>query len=275
MFIANSTPITELKTRARLLLNALQANDAASVERSTRISKKHGWPIPETWTLRHALNLAAGEAGFSHWEQARQIFSGAAQAGDDMGEFWYDKQAHGFINHWFASYPEAREQLKLQPENYLLPYKNQFFIAEHPCVAQLGLASTAAYWEELGHDLVAAYGKPAWLTMCMARLNATRQSERPTSAKTSEENKRQDDDFARRVLHSFVENGRINKIPQMRKKRLVILQWLVNQLEKEKRYPEREINTFLLQFHEDYATLRREFIACKLMQRQDEVYWRC
>ena len=51
-------------------------------------------------------------------------------------------------------------------------------------------------------------------------------------------------------------------------------QWLVDQLEPQRDYPETEINAFLLQFHEDYATLRREFIACKLMAREDGVYRR-
>lgn len=273
-----SSPVTELKTRARLLLNALHAKTPASITRSTRISKQQAWPIPatpEAWSLRHALNIVASEAGFKHWEHARTIFSGAAHAGEDMGTFWYDQQAHGFTNHWFANYAEAKAQVQLHPDSYLLPYQKQFFVAELPCIMQLGLADNASLWQAIQHDLVAAYGSAAWAKLCELRLQATRQREIEPAQENSEDVKRKEREFSNAVLNTFIENGRINKIPQMRKKRLVILQWLVNQLELERRYPEKEINTFLLQFHEDFATLRREFIACKLMAREDNVYWRC
>ena len=167
-------PVTELKTRARLLLNAMHANTPASIARSTRISKQQAWPIPQLWTLRHALNIVASEAGFSHWEQARHVLSGAAQANEDMGTFWYDKRAHGFTNHWFAHYHEAKAQLQLHPDSYLLPYKNQFFVAELACITPLGLAENASLWQALSHDLVAGYGSAAWTGLCALRLKATR-----------------------------------------------------------------------------------------------------
>jgi DNA-binding transcriptional ArsR family regulator len=69
-------------------------------------------------------------------------------------------------------------------------------------------------------------------------------------------------------------DGRLTQIPSSRKKREVILRWLVNQLEWDKRYPEKEINTFLLKYHWDSATLRREFIMTQLMYRENNIYWR-
>jgi hypothetical protein len=45
-------------------------------------------------------------------------------------------------------------------------------------------------------------------------------------------------------------------------------------LQTERRYAEAEINTFLLQFHDDFATLRREFIINALMNREEGQYWR-
>jgi hypothetical protein len=269
------SPVTELKTRARLLLNAVRTDTQYSIARCARISKQQGWQIPDEWTLRHALNIVAGEAGFNHWEHARQAFSATTSAQQDMGTFWYDKQAHGFTNHWFADYPEAKAQLQLHPQSYLLPYKNQFFLAEHACIAQLGLGDSISQWQALSHDLIGGYGSSAWTALCERRLKAIRDATDQTPGEDARTSGSESAEFANRVLSTFVDNGRINKIPQMRKKRLVILQWLVDQLEKERRYPEKEINSFLLQFHEDYATLRREFIACKLMAREDNVYWRC
>lgn len=158
--------LNELKIRARLLLNALQAEDANALTQCQRICQRQDWPLPEAWRLRHALNIVANQAGFMHYEHARKVL-------------------------------------------HALP--------------ALQVVEDAA--------------------------------------------------FVQRVLASFIENGRLLKIPQMRKKRMVILAWLVAQLEPQRRYPESEINSFLLQYHEDFATLRREFIASKLMARANEMYW--
>lgn len=262
----------ELKIRARLMLKALQAQDASALARSNLASKKQAWPTPEKWTLRHAMNIVAFEAGFLHWEHAREYLTGQfvpdipASRFADPGEFWHLRNGHGFINQWFASYDEAR-QLR-DARHSLLPYKNQFMLAEADYLAALGLPTNPS------QDLVSDYGSTSWQALCMARLQATRQQAMPAHA--PETNSAEiSAEYSRQVLATFVEQGRLNKIPQMRKKRMVILQWLVQQLETGRRYSEKEINAFLLQFHEDCATLRREFIASRLMQREDGVYWRC
>ncbi len=82
------------------------------------------------------------------------------------------------------------------------------------------------------------------------------------------------DAWEQKVLRSFFDGDRLTKIPDMQKKRQVILKWLVKQFEPGVRYTENEVNTILKRHHEDSATLRREFIANKLMQRENGVYWR-
>ncbi|MEH2061381.1 MAG: metalloregulator ArsR/SmtB family transcription factor [Nostoc sp.] len=67
---------------------------------------------------------------------------------------------------------------------------------------------------------------------------------------------------------------RLKEIPASRKKRLVILKWLANQFDVGVNYPERLVNDILKRYHIDCATLRRELIACQLMQRENGVYWR-
>ncbi|BCL36995.1 metalloregulator ArsR/SmtB family transcription factor [Nostoc sp. MS1] len=67
---------------------------------------------------------------------------------------------------------------------------------------------------------------------------------------------------------------RIKEIPASRKKRLVILKWLVSKFELGINYSEREVNDIINLYHPDYATLRRELISYKLMQRENGVYWR-
>jgi DNA-binding transcriptional ArsR family regulator len=76
------------------------------------------------------------------------------------------------------------------------------------------------------------------------------------------------------VLQSFVTDDRITSIPSSRKKRFVLLKWLVEKFECDRNYSEKEVNTLLKQHHEDYATLRREFIGYQMMSRDRSVYRR-
>ncbi|HEX6291445.1 MAG TPA: metalloregulator ArsR/SmtB family transcription factor [Herpetosiphonaceae bacterium] len=82
------------------------------------------------------------------------------------------------------------------------------------------------------------------------------------------------DAWERKVLGSFVEGTRLKEIPASQKKRLVILRWLVSQFQPGVRYPEREVNEVIKRHHPDCATLRRELIMNRLMQRDHGVYWR-
>ncbi|GAF76103.1 unnamed protein product, partial [marine sediment metagenome] len=41
-----------------------------------------------------------------------------------------------------------------------------------------------------------------------------------------------------------------------------------------RRYAESEVNETISRFHEDYATIRREFIMRRMMDREGGYYWR-
>ncbi|MDJ0708524.1 MAG: metalloregulator ArsR/SmtB family transcription factor [Leptolyngbyaceae cyanobacterium MO_188.B28] len=82
------------------------------------------------------------------------------------------------------------------------------------------------------------------------------------------------DGWESKILRSYFEDGRLRELPASRKKRRVVLKWLVNQLDQDRRYAEKELNQVLKQFHADVATLRREFIGYNMMQRERGRYWR-
>lgn len=82
------------------------------------------------------------------------------------------------------------------------------------------------------------------------------------------------DAWERKILHDFLQEGRLKEIPAYRKKRQIILRWLIEQFEHNRTYTEKEVNEILLRFHTDYATLRREFIAGRYMAREHGNYWR-
>ncbi len=78
-----------------------------------------------------------------------------------------------------------------------------------------------------------------------------------------------------KVLQTFFgPDGRLKEIPTQRKKRDVVLRRLVEEFERGRTYSEAEVNEVLRRFHDDVATLRREFIMVKLMKRENNQYWR-
>ncbi|WP_340003554.1 metalloregulator ArsR/SmtB family transcription factor [Paenibacillus sp. FSL K6-0276] len=75
------------------------------------------------------------------------------------------------------------------------------------------------------------------------------------------------------VLRNFFsKDGRLRQIPAQYKKKLIALQYMVEKLEPGMVYTEKEINEFIKQFHEDFATIRREFIMHQFMYRENDKY---
>ena len=78
--------------------------------------------------------------------------------------------------------------------------------------------------------------------------------------------------YEQKVLKSFFKRGVLKTIPVQRKKRLIILKHLLLEFEDGKTYTENQVNEILENYHDDFCTLRREFIAEKLMERKNGKY---
>ncbi|OME54192.1 MULTISPECIES: metalloregulator ArsR/SmtB family transcription factor [Paenibacillus] len=74
------------------------------------------------------------------------------------------------------------------------------------------------------------------------------------------------------IRNFFSKDGRLRQIPAQYKKKLIALQYMVEKLEPGVVYTEKEINEFIKQFHEDFATIRREFIMHQFMYREKDKY---
>lgn len=78
-----------------------------------------------------------------------------------------------------------------------------------------------------------------------------------------------------RVLaHFLTPDGRLHTIPTKQSKLLVVLDHLAQQFEPGRKYPEKDVNEVLSEFHADYAALRRYLVEGQFLTRQDGVYWR-
>lgn len=83
-----------------------------------------------------------------------------------------------------------------------------------------------------------------------------------------------DEAWERKVLRDFFNGERLKEIPASRKKRQVVLRYLVRRFDLGQRYAEPEVNRRIAEAHPDFATIRRELIASGLMQRAAGEYWR-
>nr|WP_285813663.1 metalloregulator ArsR/SmtB family transcription factor [Rossellomorea marisflavi] len=78
-----------------------------------------------------------------------------------------------------------------------------------------------------------------------------------------------------KVMNAFIgKDGKVSQLPAQQKKRLYLLEYWVEGLEIGRKYEEKEINAYIKQFHDDYATVRREFIIHQFMFRENSIYER-
>jgi hypothetical protein len=82
---------------------------------------------------------------------------------------------------------------------------------------------------------------------------------------------RLDDDldaFDRKVLTTFLVDGRLISIPAHQKKRDAVLRFLAGCFEPDRMYDEREVNAILREYHPDVASLRRYLVDGGFLARQ-------
>jgi len=76
-----------------------------------------------------------------------------------------------------------------------------------------------------------------------------------------------------RVVATFIKDGRLVSIPAQYKKRRYVMEELACSFEWGRLYDEKEVNAILKTFHDDVASLRREFIDQRIMMRESGRYW--
>ena len=70
-----------------------------------------------------------------------------------------------------------------------------------------------------------------------------------------------------KVLKNFFINGRLTHLPSARKKKKFVLEEFLRRFERGRVYTEKEINDTIAESYDDFCTVRREFIAEKMMTR--------
>ncbi|PLX15380.1 MAG: transcriptional regulator [Candidatus Muiribacterium halophilum] len=70
----------------------------------------------------------------------------------------------------------------------------------------------------------------------------------------------------------FNEEGRIDQLPVKLSKKKIIFEKILEDFEKDKKYPEKEVNEIIERYFDDYCTVRRYFIELGMMTRKDGIY---
>lgn len=85
------------------------------------------------------------------------------------------------------------------------------------------------------------------------------------------------DAYDKKVIKDYSRrDGTLKTLPSQRKKLEAILRYVVKAFDVEKHYSEKQVNEILARYHADTATLRRELVGFRLMQREGGggEYWR-
>ncbi|MBE5950789.1 MAG: metalloregulator ArsR/SmtB family transcription factor [Lachnospiraceae bacterium] len=87
-----------------------------------------------------------------------------------------------------------------------------------------------------------------------------------------DEQKQREEAYREKVIKTFFEYGRLKAIPAQRKKQRICLEEIAKTFEPGKEYEEKEVNDKILQFHDDFCTIRRDMISEHIMKRDGNIY---
>ena len=114
-----------------------------------------------------------------------------------------------------------------------------------------------------------------WYRLNAELLAETRRvplSHEPQPASEAPGDQDADANFRAKVIRDFFDGERLKEIPAQRKRRVIVLQHLMARFDPGRTYTELEINDLLKPAHEDVATLRRELVDYRYMQRNRGIY---
>lgn len=142
-------PVMALKpldSHKRAAARLLKAARAGALDAKTRFSVLDNPPF--ALQLKHALAVIAHEAGYESWTALKQSVEGV-----DFSELFAAPGLKDSINHWFATYDEAKAH-QTAHGGVLLPYRHQCFVTSLEILPRMGFEKDEADWMEIGHDFV-------------------------------------------------------------------------------------------------------------------------
>ena len=106
-----------------------------------------------TFALKEAFSLIAKTAGYSSWKEMKETYV--------MADILNPPRWSAIWKTWFSSKNEAVKHLNTN-ENYLIPYRDQFFICGVDYLNALGISVDDPDLLLVGHDWSEPRDKEAW-----------------------------------------------------------------------------------------------------------------
>ncbi|HTX18543.1 MAG TPA: DUF2087 domain-containing protein [Bacteroidota bacterium] len=78
--------------------------------------------------------------------------------------------------------------------------------------------------------------------------------------------------YRAKVLHTFMKNGKVTRIPAQYKKKRIILDEIVARFKPGVTYSERQVDDIIGEVCDDYVSIRRAFIDEGMMKRKEGIY---
>ena len=152
--------LSRYRNQAAILLKEIRQGHPAAHKRTRQLdsfSSVTPIELQDQARLKHCLNVIAREQGFDHWATLKSDYEASAMA--ELASHY----AKGYLNHWYATYAEARHHLDTH-RGYLLPYgKNllsyakkelQYYVCNSAYIETFGFDPEAREWTLIGYDMV-------------------------------------------------------------------------------------------------------------------------
>jgi biotin operon repressor len=83
-----------------------------------------------------------------------------------------------------------------------------------------------------------------------------------------------DEAYRKKILTTFMKDGKIIKMPAQLKKKLFLIEEIGHAFEMGKPYTEKEINLTIADYYDDFCMIRRYFVDYGLFTRENGVYYK-
>ena len=81
-------------------------------------------------------------------------------------------------------------------------------------------------------------------------------------------------DFTEQVLDQYIKGRKLKRLPTNAKERVVILKWMANHFEINKKYSESRVNDIILHHYGRQEMMRRYLLDGRYLKRTGGIYWR-
>jgi hypothetical protein len=133
--------------------NVMSNSSIESLKIKAKLLQKAKKKKQESFSLKEAFSLIAKVAGYSSWKRMKDAY--------ELADILNPPRWSALWKIWFSSKEEALKHMTAET-NYLIPYRDQFFICDINYLNALGILEDDQDLLKVGNDWSAPKDKAAW-----------------------------------------------------------------------------------------------------------------